>query len=678
MTKGLSLAKKLSFGFGGVLILLTVIGGLAYFTIEDTAEDFTTYRGLARDTNLMGRVQANMLMVRMNVKDFIITGSDKDLEQMAMYQKKTDGFMEEAKKEIQNPTRASLVRKAATALIEYEEAFLEVEKAKIERNKLVLGILDIKGPLMENTLTEILESAKRDNDMSAAFYTGLAMKHLLLARLYMAKFLDSNAQNHVDRVEEEYSKMQKNMDILDAELQNPQRRKWLGEVVEAKDIYTKNFGALAKIIFDRNHIISGTLDRLGPEIAKAIEEAKLSVKSDQDTLGPHMQEVIDQAETIIVIIGFVSILIGIVISFFIIRSVAAQLGKDPQEIAQVAHKLGLGELDISFDKNNIKGVYAALSTTVNKLKQVVSEVSTASNNVSQGSQELSSTAQVLSQGATEQASSVEETSSSMEEMSSNIQQNSDNALQTGKISQKAATDAQESGTAVAEAVSAMKEIASKISIIEEIARQTNLLALNAAIEAARAGEHGKGFAVVAAEVRKLAERSQNAAGEISELSTTSVNVAERAGDMLTKLVPDIQKTAELVQEISSSSAEQNTGAEQISNAIQQLDQVIQQNASSTEEMASTSEQLSSQAQQLQDTISFFKVARSDIHHLSMANTRSYQGQNVTHLPQQPALKTAAKKQLGGSQHHQHVQSKELPGIDLDMSSNLSDGEFEKY
>jgi methyl-accepting chemotaxis protein len=195
----------------------------------------------------------------------------------------------------------------------------------------------------------------------------------------------------------------------------------------------------------------------------------------------------------------------------------------------------------------------------------------------------------------------------MEEMTSSIHHNSDNSSQTEKIARKSAADASEGGRAVNETVAAMKSIATKISIIEEIARQTNLLALNAAIEAARAGEHGKGFAVVASEVRKLAERSQAAAGEISTLSTRSVQVAETAGEMLNKMVPDIQKTSELVQEISASSKEQDTGAEQISKAIQQLDSVIQQNASASEEMASTSEELTGQAEQLKNSISFFRI-----------------------------------------------------------------------
>jgi methyl-accepting chemotaxis protein len=196
-------------------------------------------------------------------------------------------------------------------------------------------------------------------------------------------------------------------------------------------------------------------------------------------------------------------------------------------------------------------------------------------------------------------------------MCSNIRHNSENAQQTEKIAIKAEDDAMEGGKAVYETVVAMKEIAEKINIIEEIARQTNMLALNAAIEAARAGEHGKGFAVVAAEVRKLAERSQAAAAEISDLSTSSVGVAEKAGKMLDQMVPDIQKTAELVQEISAASGEQNSGAEQINSAIQQLDRVTQQNAAGAEELSSTSEELASQAEQLLGSVGFFKINRFD-------------------------------------------------------------------
>ncbi|MCM0082611.1 methyl-accepting chemotaxis protein [Geomonas sp. Red32] len=281
------------------------------------------------------------------------------------------------------------------------------------------------------------------------------------------------------------------------------------------------------------------------------------------------------------------------------------------EITAAAKEVAAGNLTVKLTARSANDqLMQALSAMVEKLRMVVQEVKAAADNVATGSQQMSSSAEQMSQGATEQAAAAEEASSAMEEMSANIRQSADNAMQTETIAVKSATDAREGGKAVSRTVDAMKDIAGKISIIEEIARQTNLLALNAAIEAARAGEHGKGFAVVASEVRKLAERSQKAASEISDLSSSSVEVAERAGDMLSRMLPDIQRTAELVQEISASSKEQDSGSEQINKAIQQLDQVIQQNASSAEQMSATAEELATQSEQLQDTIGFFNIGDS--------------------------------------------------------------------
>jgi len=279
-----------------------------------------------------------------------------------------------------------------------------------------------------------------------------------------------------------------------------------------------------------------------------------------------------------------------------------------RQTAHVADKIASGDLTVSHKPLSDKDTLGlALASMVERLRGVISEVTTSARNVSAGSQELSATAEELSQGSTEQASSTEEASSSVEEMASNIRQNADNAAQTEKMARQSATDAKTSGEAVDKAVQAMETIAEKILIVQEIARQTDLLALNAAVEAARAGEHGRGFAVVASEVRKLAERSQAAAQEISGLSGDTVKAAQQAGEMLARLVPDIQRTAELVFEISNATREQNAGAAQINIAIQQLDKVTQQNTAAAEEMASTSEELAGQAEQLQRAVSYFRI-----------------------------------------------------------------------
>ena len=326
--------------------------------------------------------------------------------------------------------------------------------------------------------------------------------------------------------------------------------------------------------------------------------------------GVYLDEFVGKSREIRNYLVFASIAMTFILIFIIFFNTKKMITDPLRKTVALSEKIADGDLTHQLEVTSHDEV-GQLSESMNKmivrLKEVVGEIQTAAENVAAGSEELSARSEEISQGATEQAASAEEASASMEEMAANIRQNTDNANQTEKIAVTSADMAQEGGDAVSETVSAMKQIAEKINIIEEIARQTNMLALNAAIEAARAGEHGKGFAVVASEVRKLAERSQQAAGEISQLSSSSVAISVKAGEMLNKIVPDIKRTADLIQEISAATNEQNIGAGQINEAIQQLDQVIQQNASTSEELASTSEELSGQAQQLQESIAFFKV-----------------------------------------------------------------------
>ncbi|MCR4320714.1 MAG: nitrate- and nitrite sensing domain-containing protein [Candidatus Brocadiaceae bacterium] len=474
-----------------------------------------------------------------------------------------------------------------------------------------------------------------------------------------------------------------------------------GAIDREVDVHQKDeIGALADAFRNMQVTMKGIIKELGGLI-QAVNEGMLDARSDKSeytgSWGELLRGINGLVEAFVSPINVTSDYVNRIAKGDIPEKIAKEYKGDfnkiktdlnmlidaMNDVTHLSEKMAVGDLTIEVRERSPQDkLMQALGSMVNKLNEVVTNVQTVSDGVSSGSQELSSSAEQLSQGATEQASSVEEVSSSMEEMTSTIRQNADNAQQTEKIAKKSAEDAKEGGDAVEKTVSAMKEIAGKISIIEEIARQTNLLALNAAIEAARAGEHGKGFAVVAAEVRKLAERSQTAAGQISHLSSSSVEVAERAGQLLLKIVPDIQKTSDLVVEISAASSEQNKGVEQINKAIQQLDTVIQQNASASEETSTTSERLANQAQELKDAIEFFRTrgAEKKTSKETVAEKRT---------PAAPARKTkvshiqkATKPHPGNSERL--VAAGKQSGFALDMGGGHNNGgdgedaEFERH
>jgi methyl-accepting chemotaxis protein len=392
-----------------------------------------------------------------------------------------------------------------------------------------------------------------------------------------------------------------------------------------------------------------------------------------------------RARTVMITVFVLALAFGSVLAFFTIRYIGSSL----KSAMGLAGSVAGGDLTHTVEvtrHDEIGAMVTALNDMVGNLRRVARDVTAAATSVATGAEELTATAGQVAEGSSQQGAATEETTAAMEEMGASVQQNADNAQQTDRLASKASADAQISGQAVTQTLSAMKNIAEKISIIEEIARKTDLLALNAAVEAARAGDHGRGFAVVASEVRKLAERSATAAGEISQLARSGVSLAENAGEMLTQLVPDIRKTAELIQEVSAASREQSTGIEQSNKALQDLDRVTQQNAAAAEEMAATAGELSSQAHHLQTAVGFFRLE---------AGARAAGGAPIPAArpasngkPRKPAAKRSANANGTPAGGHRALRNgpavttgalmlEPRHGVDLDLSGPDDDGMFDR-
>jgi methyl-accepting chemotaxis protein len=410
---------------------------------------------------------------------------------------------------------------------------------------------------------------------------------------------------------------------------------------------------------------------------KAVTEASAQVQELVELSQAQLNAATDKADAdfatvrnSLIIMAVVSLLIAVGAAVYISIAVSKGLNRASDAVKSVAD----GDLTKTIEittKDEIGDLLGHVNIMIERLRGVVGDAISASENVSAGSQELSAASEQVSQGATEQASSAEEASASMEEMASNIKQNADNAAQTEKIARQSAKDAEVSGEAVNRAVEAMRTIAEKITIVQEIARQTDLLALNAAVEAARAGEHGRGFAVVASEVRKLAERSQTAATEIGAVSSDTVKAAQSAGEMLTSLVPNIRKTAELVAEISAACREQDIGASQINEAIQQLDKVTQQNASASEQMSATSEELAAQAEELQTSIAYFRTGAAPMRRPAARPAAKRPALSPT---RKPAPSSAPRQSVAAQQAR-------ATGFALDLTSggpDADDADFRDY
>jgi len=534
-----------------------------------------------------------------------------------------------------------------------------------ERNRIVRDILDVKGKQMEKHLTKIMITAEQDQDIDAAFYAGMALRDLLLGRLYATKFLDTNAQADADRALSEFSALKENMKKLESRIQNEKRIALLHQVEQEDDAYVKGFQELIELIHARNKIIDGTLDHIGPKIAAAVDQVKLDIKDEQDTIGPRLQASNKKSVMAIGIVSLIAFVMGVLIIAFITKNVMSQLGSDPSEIAQIADNIANGNLCLEFNTSasKNKGVYASMTRMNQNLTGMVKDITTGvqtldsssgelsvvsrqmasnveqtterSNNVAVASERMSASMTSVAAAAEQASADIQTIVAAVEEMSSTINEIAGNTAKGSRTTTQAVETAEHVSEKVGELGKAALEINKVTETIADISEQTNLLALNATIEAARAGESGKGFAVVAGEIKSLAQQTAEATSEISSridgVQTTTresisaiesiVKIINEINEIVTTVAAAIEEQSSTTQEISSTISQAASGVNEVNENVNQISAVVgevssdinQVNQATGEiktgglQVASSSEKLTELAGGLKEMVGRFKV-----------------------------------------------------------------------
>ncbi len=714
--KDLKLGAKLAIGFGLLILISMILGGLAVYNMSNVSKNSNYLADeYIPEVDLASTLERNARQTMYNMRGYSLSENEGYLREGRNYLGKVENNIAEARRLARETSQLDKLNSE----IDHVENNLNEYKGLVDQTVTLNNGLQQERNQMDASADQFmeacynyLESQNRQlreeiaNNASAQAFTERHKKITWINDIIDAgnAVRVSNFKHQAKRNPDAFRKALNDFDISATmdKLRNvtylEADKEALDQIRQSADGYTQAMNTFINDWEKRNQL-NQERDQVATRVLESTQAVANAGIKTTSNIADQAVKMLSQSSNIMIAGLILALILGVILAITITRTITRPLNQGVAFAQEVAN--GNLEAQVDVHRNDEIGTLAdALRNMASRLQGVVREIRAGAENIASASEQMSSNSQEMSQGSSEQASSAEEVSSSMEEMKSNIQQNTDNAQQTEKISKNAAESIKKGNEAAQNSVQSMKEIAEKISIINDIAYQTNILALNAAVEAARAGEHGKGFAVVAAEVRKLAERSSEAANEIDEKSKAGVQISEEAGQQLSEIVPEVEKTSQLVQEITAASNEMNSGADQVNNAIQQLNQVTQQNASSSEELASNAEELSSQADQLKQVISFFKLNDTngqgqgaskghkhlDFGHMSQQSNQNQQsgpqngqGQQTSqqHQPRQQSAR--ASNQNAGKTYSSGQQQNNGNGVDLKMyNHDQQDKDFENY